>query len=207
MFPQPDTMKKIVIVVLLFALTGFSPKEITTTEVCLTQEEHKLYELIMEYRKSKKLPPIPISAKLTMVAQAHTRDLSMNYKFDPGNKCNPHSWSKKGKWSSCCYTNDHKAAQCMWDKPREISQYEGNGYEIAYYSSKGATAAEGLEGWKRSPGHNPLIINDGMWSKVEWKGIGIGIYGEYGVVWFGEVADDTAISICLPGDPNTSLPR
>jgi hypothetical protein len=84
----------------------------------------------------------------------------------------------------------------MWDKPREIAQYNDNGYEIAYYSSKGATAEEGLAGWKVSPGHNPLIVNEGMWKDVKWKGIGIGIFGEYGIVWFGQAEDNTALSAC-----------
>lgn len=165
-------------------------------EICLSTEEKKLYDIIMAYRKAQKLDAIPLSAKLTLVAQTHAKDLAENYKFDINNKCNPHSWSKKGKWSSCCYTNDHKQAQCMWDKPREIAGYSGNGYEIAYYSSGGANAEEGLKGWKVSPAHNPLLINSGIWSKVQWKALGIGIYKEYAVVWFGEVADDTTPQSC-----------
>lgn len=152
---------------------------------------------MMNYRKSKRLPTIPLSAKLTQVAQAHAKDLASQYKFDPDNRCNPHSWSKKGKWSSCCYTSDHKEAKCMWDKPKEIAGYESPGYEIAYYSSSGAKAEEGLAGWKKSPGHNPLIINEGMWKKVKWKAVGIGFYGEYGVVWFGELADETTPGNCV----------
>jgi uncharacterized protein YkwD len=184
-------MKSIVILTLVLILQGFTfTRQNPENDGILSKEEQKLYELIMEYRKSKGLPPIALSAKLTKVAQAHARDLADNYKFDFDNKCNPHSWSKKGKWSPCCYTNDHKEAKCMWDKPREIADYAANGYEIAYYSSKGATAEEGLAGWKVSPGHNPLIVNEGMWSQVKWKGIGIGLYGEYGIVWFGEVEDD-----------------
>jgi uncharacterized protein YkwD len=165
-------------------------------EVCLSSEERKLYDLMMEYRASKKLEAIPLSARLTKVAQQHAKDLVNNYTFSPDNKCNPHSWSKKGNWSSCCYTNDHKEAQCMWDKPKEIAGYESPGYEIAYYSSGRATAVEGLEGWKKSPGHNPLIINEGMWSKAKWKAIGIGFYGNYGIVWFGEKSDDTPVQEC-----------
>jgi uncharacterized protein YkwD len=164
--------------------------------VCLSSEEKKLYDIIMEYRKSKGLAAIPVSAKLTQVAQVHAQDLVVNYRFDVGNKCNPHSWSKKGKWSSCCYTNDHKQAKCMWDKPKEIAGYNSPGYEIAYYSSRGATAEEGLVGWQKSPAHNPLLINDGMWSKVQWKAIGIGIYKQYGIVWFGEAEDTTEIGSC-----------
>ena len=150
----------------------------------------------MAYRKSKKLPPIKLSAKLTHVAQTHARDLAHNYKFDPKNKCNPHSWSSKGKWSACCYTSDHKEAKCMWEKPKEIADYSSPGYEIAYYSSAGASASEGLEGWKKSPSHNPLIVNEGMWNKVEWKAIGIGFYEEYGIVWFGELEDSGEIQLC-----------
>ncbi|HET9487236.1 MAG TPA: CAP domain-containing protein [Chryseosolibacter sp.] len=150
----------------------------------------------MKYRKSKGLPPIALSAKLTQVAQVHARDLANNYKFDPENKCNPHSWSKKGEWSSCCYTSDHKQAKCMWDKPKEISGYNSAGYEMAYYSSSGANAIEGLDGWKKSPSHNPMMINEGIWKQVTWKGIGIGIYKEYGIVWFGELEDKTDLQLC-----------
>jgi uncharacterized protein YkwD len=200
-------MKQLFIPALLIIITGFTSIEKGAfLKASLSQEEQKLYDLIMEYRKSKNLPPIPLSLKLTKVAQTHARDLNINYKFDFDNKCNPHSWSKKGKWSACCYTNDHKQAKCMWDKPREIAGYSSNGYEIAYYSSKGATAEEGLAGWKLSPGHNPLIINEGTWSKVSWKGIGIGIVGEYGIVWFGEIEDDF-VPAQAPSKPNTSRPR
>lgn len=182
----------------LFLIGPSSIPQLEPARICLNSEEKKLYEMIMEYRKSKGLEPIPISIKLTEVAQVHARDLADNYEFDVDNKCNPHSWSKKGKWTSCCYTSDHKQASCMWSKPKEITGYAGNGFEIAYYSSSGANAKEGLDGWKISPGHNPLLINLGMWSKVKWQAIGIGMYKEYGIVWFGEVADtDTnSLKIC-----------
>ena len=85
----------------------------------------------------------------------------------------------------------------MWDKPKEIAGYESPGYEIAYYSSAGATAEEGLKGWKKSPSHNPLLINTGIWKDIDWGGIGIGIYGEYGVVWFGQLEDEQrTITVC-----------
>ncbi len=159
-------------------------------DVCLSAEETKLYNIINDYRKKKKLKIIPYSAKLSMVAQAHAKDLADNYEFDFNNKCNPHSWSDKGPWTDCCYTNDHKQAKCMWDKPNEIAGYDSPGYEIAYYSSAGANAEEGLSGWQKSPSHDPLLVNLGMWKQVEWKGIGVGIYKEYAVVWFGQMEDE-----------------
>ncbi|HEY5823681.1 MAG TPA: CAP domain-containing protein [Cyclobacteriaceae bacterium] len=179
---------------LVFGAFGHYPPP--AEEVCLSAEEKKLYDLIMVYRKSKKLSPIPYSAKLTKVAQTHARDLEENFDYEDSGECNPHSWSDKGQWSSCCYTSDHKQAKCMWQKPKEIADYSGNGYEIAYFSSAGANAQEGLDGWKKSQGHNPLLINTGTWAKVNWKGIGIGIYGKYGVVWFGEEADESKIVVC-----------
>ena len=180
---------------LFLAISGFQDRP-SLPNVCLSKEEKKLYDLIMDYRKSKKLDEIPLSSKLTLVAQTHARDLAENYKFDPKNKCNPHSWSESGTWTSCCYTNDHREASCMWGKPQEIAGYSGNGFEIAYYSSLGANAQEGIDGCKISPGHNPLLINSGTWSKVKWQAIGIGIYKEYGLVWFGEVQDESVAKIC-----------
>jgi len=188
-------MKKVIPFLILFcALSAYSPQH-ADSFICLQPEEKKLYDLIMDYRKSLGLEAIPLSAKLTQVAQIHARDLSENH--DTTNeKCNLHSWSKKGNWTSCCYTNDHKQAKCMWDKPREIAGYNSNGYEISYYSSVGANALEGLEGWKKSAGHNRVIINEGTWKQLEWRAIGIGMYKEYGVVWFGVLEDDATLVVC-----------
>jgi hypothetical protein len=187
---------KITILMLFLALAMTSAKEITPAEIiCLSTEEKKLYDLMMAYRKTKKLESIPLSAKLTQVAQAHAKDLAENY--DPNQeRCNLHSWSKKGNWTSCCYTADHKQASCMWNKPREIAGYESNGYEISYFYSAGADAESGLDGWKKSTGHNQMIINDGIWKKIKWNAIGIGFYKEYGVVWFGDKKDETPLEVC-----------
>ena len=191
-------MKSLLFIAVLILVQGSSAFRhgLAKQTICLSTEEKKLYDLIMDYRKSRGLPPISISAKLTKVAQVHARDLADNYEFDPQNKCNPHSWSRKGEWSSCCYTSDHKQAKCMWDKPAEIAGYTSPGYEIAYYSSAGANAIEGLEGWKKSAAHNPLLINDGIWKKATWRGIGVGIYKQYGIVWFGELEDKGELALC-----------
>jgi uncharacterized protein YkwD len=188
---------KLVIVIFTLAMIQLASntEQVAPDKVCLSMEEKKLYDLMMAYRKSKKLKSIPLSSKLSKVAQTHAHDLADHYKFDPKGECNPHSWSSEGKWTACCYTSDHKQAKCMWDKPKEIADYDSPGYEIAYYSSLGASAQEGLEGWKHSPGHNPLIINEGMWSKVKWQAVGIGIYKEYGVVWFGQAEDSSPAPI------------
>lgn len=183
-----------------FFLTGATTYNTELPQIreveCISAEEQDLYDLISAYRKSVNLPPIPLSQRLTKVAKAHTRDLMENYSFSVNNTCNPHSWSEKGGWTPCCYTADHKEAQCMWNKPKEIAGYPGLGYEIAYYTSGEASAVEAIEGWKKSPGHNPLLVNTGIWSNVKWKALGIALYGNYGVVWFGEISDELPLERC-----------
>jgi uncharacterized protein YkwD len=152
----------------------------------LNNQESKLYDLIMEYRREKGLPKIQLSHSLTYVAKMHAQDLAIN-KPDVGN-CNMHSWSSNGKWAPCCYTDDHAQAKLMWSKPKELTNYRGNGYEISYWNSEGADATDALYGWKESSGHNALIINQGVWHE-KWNAIGIAIYNEYAVVWFGNILD------------------
>ena len=173
-------MKKIFLLLLIVPTISFGQN--------LSNEETELYNIIMEYRSSKGLTKIPLSKSLTFVAQTHVKDLVKN-KPDVGN-CNMHSWSNKGNWTPCCYTDDHARAKCMWNKPSELTSYKGNGYEIAHWNSGTATAEGALSGWKRSSGHNAVIINQGVWDSHPWKAIGIGIYKGFAVVWFGEERDE-----------------
>lgn len=190
-------MKTLVIIALWMVLPACQINVFAQeAKVCLSAEEKRLFDLLIAYRKSKRLTSIAFSDKLTKVAQAHVRDLAANYDYENRGDCNPHSWSDKGGWTPCCYTGDPTNAACMWNKPKEIAGYDSEGYEIAYYSSAGASAFEGLEGWKKSPGHNPVVINSGSWSKIQWKAIGIGIYEQYAVVWFGEMEDKSKLSVC-----------
>lgn len=183
---------------ILVAQTNDSSKAIS---VCVKTNEMELYNLVMQYRKQHNLSEIPISASLTYVAQTHCKDLVEN--FVKGSECNMHSWSTKGKWSACCYTNDHRNAIKMWNKPSELTNYKGNGYEIAFYTWSSAnanytaTAAEALEGWKSSSGHNDVILNKSIWNDIKWNAIGIGIYRGYAVIWFGAEKDVEATpSVC-----------
>ncbi len=142
---------------------------------------------MMEYRMELGLPEIPISNALTKVAQLHCEDLTVNH--PDKDICNLHSWSNKGTWNSCCYTDDHAKASCMWDKPKELTSYNFPGYEIASHSSVAMTAEMALDIWKKSKPHNDVISNKDIW-KEQWKAIGIGIQGSYAVVWFGNSLDD-----------------
>ena len=87
----------------------------------------------------------------------------------------------------------------MWYKPKEIAGYEGHGYEILFYSSDGSTAEEALLGWQNSPAHHAVMTNANTWEQVTWRAMGVGIYGEYAVAWFGQEAEEAPlneISVC-----------
>ncbi len=183
---------------------------------CLSAEEVKLVLLINRYRNDNGLPSVPVTASLTQVAQWHVIDLhenAPNTGSDHGYACNMHSWSDAGPslWSAVCYTEDHQYADGMWDKPREITEsvYIGNGFENAYRSSAGATAEGAFTGWKNSSGHNAVILELGDWSGQEFPAMGVGIYENYAVLWFGDAVDPRgAITACdqseVDGETGTS---
>lgn len=178
-------MRRIGIIILLLVVSlGSWSKDVT--KVTLSTAEQELYDLIMEYRVEHGLMPILLSPSLTFVAQQHVRDLQTN---PPSGECNLHSWSGNGEWTPVCYTADHAKAELMWNKPRELTQYKGAGYEIAHWYSLGATPLSAFEGWTHSTGHNNTILNLDVFADATWRAIGIGIYGEYAVVWFGEEVD------------------
>lgn len=172
----------------LLFLFAFTVACIVCTAQNLSGDETELYNLIMAYRKSRGLPTIPLSKSLTLVAQTHVHDLEDN--FERGNECNFHSWSNQGKWKPVCYTSDHAQARLMWSKPQELTSYKGNGYEIAFAENEEylADAEHALKSWQSSKNHNAVILNRDKWKK-KWNAIGIGIYGSYAVVWFGNEPD------------------
>ena len=149
-------------------------------------EALRLIDLVNAYRAENDLPAIPASPSLCAVGATHVDDLSAHPR-DESAGCNLHSWSEFGDWTPCCYTPDHAEAQCMWDKPRELGPYPGNGYENA---ASGVTSAEeALAGWQSSPGHNDVILNQDVWAAYPWGAIGAGFAGGYSVLWFGVEAD------------------
>ncbi|MFB6307176.1 MAG: hypothetical protein ABEH43_09365, partial [Flavobacteriales bacterium] len=135
------------------------------------------------------------SGSLSMVAQVHAKDLQEN---EPQSEkgCNLHSWSKSDKWKGCCYTPDHQNANCMWKKPKELTNYKGNGFEIASINTKEMTAGEAFETWRKSTQHRNVILNRKTWKDTEWNAIGVGIFENYATVWFGKKKDKRETKLC-----------
>lgn len=168
--------------------SGGSGQKLTLSgeESCLAEDERELLSRIQRYREKNGLAPIPVSKSLTRVAKIHVRDLAYNEPHKEGGQCNGHSWSEQENWTPCCYTPDHAEAKCMWRKPRELTSYEGSGFEIAYTSTGSADPRSVLSGWQSSPAHDEVIVNEGKWNGIRWGAVGVGIYDGYAVAWFGE---------------------
>lgn len=148
----------------------------------------RLAGLINGFRVAQGLPEVPVSPLLTAVAQAHVQDLD---RHPPVGQCNGHSWSAAGTWSACCYTADHAQAQCMWDKPREITHgaYPGPGFEIVFWAGGEATPDMAFERWQGSVGHLDVLLNRGVWSRSNWQAMGVAVSAHHAAVWFGESPD------------------
>jgi hypothetical protein len=162
-------------------------------EAPLTAQEKALADQINKIRLDSGQPPVEVAQSLTKVARLHVGDLNANHpdtgEDGRGEDCNLHSWSNRGAWQPVCYTDDHAYQTLMWSKPRELSSYTGNGYEIASYYSGGMTPEQAVASWKGSPDHLAVIVSSGDWASHPWKAMGVGISGGYACVWFGEIVD------------------
>ena len=127
-------MKALILSLLVVLSTGLFAQD--ANDHCLTPEEQKLYEAVNKYRKSKGLKAIPLSKSLSYVAHEHVLDLENNLK------------EVTHAWSSCKYSGSNsKTWPCMWEKPAEMTDYKGNGYECAHGGVGGyvATAESSLK--------------------------------------------------------------
>lgn len=155
-----------------------------------------LYAAINSYRQGLGLAAIPLSPQLTAVAQAHVHDLMTYVTTDPnytGPGCVAHGWSSHGNWTGGCFKyDDPNSSPIMWNKPKEIANYPGNGFEILYQRTGApATAADALAWWKSDAPHNDVIVNQGVWKDFPWGAIGVWVEDGWASVWFGQQADTT----------------
>ncbi|MCK5061380.1 hypothetical protein KAR28_02425 [Candidatus Parcubacteria bacterium] len=173
--------------------------DITVDNFCITKEEKKLAELINNYRASLGLSKIPLSKSLFYVAKIHALDVVINKPVK--GRCNPHSWSDKGRWSVCCYTGSRESSKCMNSKPNELTEYQGKGYENAVswvedsVKPRSATPELALKGWQISHKHHMVMINGGEWKNIKWNALGVSIYKGYAYAWFGEEIDPAGVPI------------
>jgi cell division septation protein DedD len=153
----------------------------------LSQDETILFNMINDMRRQNNMPSIPLSHDLCKVAHIHINDLIVSKPQEKG--CSLHSWSAKGKWTECCNTKDDIGLQCMNSKPREITGYPGNGYELIYWEEENATPSDAAELWQQVDASADMILSRGKWKNYQWKAMGVGLTDGYAVLWLGDKAD------------------
>lgn len=158
---------------------------------CLNTEEAALVQAVNAYRVQNGRAALPASYWLSTTGQWHGWDLQANAPV--GGNCNLHSWSAAmpNLWQAVCYTPDHAQAAQMWAKPKQISlnRYTRNGYENAAVAGGPMTASIALTAWQNSQAHREVILQQGAWAGVNFTGLGVGIVGNYAVLWFGDGTD------------------
>lgn len=131
----------------------------------VSEKEAKLYYIINAYRESQGLQKLSFSKSLTIVARTHVSDSNTytpeKQRDSRGMQGNLHSWSNHGSWTPLVYTSDNQYAANMWSKPRELTSYTGNGYEISSWYSGNITPEDALDLWKNSSGHNAVMTTQG----------------------------------------------
>jgi hypothetical protein len=162
---------------------------------CISENEWKLYRMINEYRRQYDLPSIPLSKSLCFVASTHAKDLFLHHPED--SPCNFHSWSDKGPWKPFCYPADENKKNSVWDKPKELSRYNSKGYEIVYWENSDVVIDSVINFWRSMEYFNSFLMNTGKWQGKTWNAIGIAIYENYALAWFGDVPDpEGAPDVC-----------
>ena len=78
----------------------------------------------------------------------------------------------------------------MWNKPSELTEYTGSGYEIGTWVSGTTVTAQGaLVSWQGSTPHHDVIVNEGIWADYDWAAMGGAMTAHYAAVWFGTEPD------------------
>lgn len=186
-----------IFLLILFSISSFSfaQNQTITPKVEpseLTEVESRLINMINNFRKLNKLTELPVSKSLLMVAKMHASDLSTNQP-DSG-ICGLHSWSDKGKWIACCET-ELAAKNCFEAKASEITGYKGKTIEMVFKIENEMSGPNVFQMIEKSQKAMDILLQKGIYSKKPWKAMGVGISGQYALIWFG---DETDASVTIP---------
>ena len=151
----------LILITLLFTiLSTVQAQKSVPDDFCLTDDEYRLYELINAHRLVNGLKEVPLSASLCYVARTHVIDLYTNHP-DTG-ICNLNSWSDKGDWTACCHNKYVPREECIRNKPKELTKYTGEGYELTYAEVLSTNADTVFRFWSEIEVANAFLLNEGQ---------------------------------------------
>lgn len=170
----------------LFSTLVFSQNSIE--ELCLSQQESELVDIINGFRTENGMPEVKISRSLCYVADVHAKDLYFFYDERSGGSM--HSWSDKGRWNACLYQNPKTDGRCMHNKPSELTSYQGLGFELVYWDNTRNESQNAFKTWLETNDNRNLLLNEGKYVAFDWNAVGVRVFKGYVVVWFGTTSDD-----------------
>mgnify|MGYP001818555841 CR=1 FL=1 len=177
----------LIIPILLLLFINVSGQKGVPEDFCITDHEYRLYELINAHRIIHGLDAIPLSASLSYVARTHVIDLYTNH--PDTSVCNLNSWSDKGEWTACCHNKYIPMEDCIRNKPKELTNYTGEGYELTYAEIMDTHPDTVFRFWKKIDEANSFLLGEGQWEDKSWRAMGVGIYKSYAVLWMGQRKD------------------
>lgn len=143
--------------------------------------------LINEYRLQSKVPELASDVGLETFAERRAYEMYETKKFTHESKYGDYiQWRKsfsKAPWTYVLIKTPGKAG----DQPYELYSFARLAEEL-YQSSPGDNACDVVNGWKSSPTHNSGLIDPAF------KGMGIGVAGEYVALQLGSEPESGATS-------------
>jgi len=176
--------------IILSPLFSQSSKSIPK-DFCISVEEHNLYEKINQFLKENGNKSLSLSKSLCYVAKTHVSDLLQNNADT--SICNLSSWSDQGSWQACCYNAYVPNPDCMWDKPKELTNFKYRGYELAFYFEDSFNSDSIMQLIYSSRITRDMLLAKGNYSNKKWISLGIGINRNYACIWFAQRKDTEAI--------------
>lgn len=156
-------------------------------DFCMSNDELVLFDMINQIRTDYDKNEIQLSASLSYVAEVHVTDLETN---QPDTSiCNSSSWSDKGTWTPCCYNSYVYNPDCMWDKPKELTNYRYRGYELVTFFEEGFNNDSIIDLWSDSKEVLDMLLTRGNYEKKKWICGGVSIGKNYVSLWFGQRRD------------------
>lgn len=156
-------------------------------DFCISGMEKQLFESINIFLVENGKRTLELSKSLSYVAKTHINDLQQNH--PDTSICMLSSWSDKGDWTPCCYNAYVHDPDCMWDKPKELTNFKYRGYEIALFFEEEFNADTVMQLLYSSNSVLDMLLTKGDYLSKKWVSMGIGINENYTSIWFAQRND------------------
>jgi len=184
----------------LFIAESFGQSKSVPEDFCLKNNEFELFKRINEFRIENGKSTIENSISLSYVARLHVNDLLNNH--PDTSICNLSSWSDKGIWNACCYNTYVNDPDCMWEKPKEITNFTYRGYELALFFEENFTVDSIIQIIQSTKQARDMVLTNGNYQKKKWICGGVGINDHYVSIWFAQRKDKAGSpELCLEEKP------